>query len=232
MTSVTHADLDFLNTPQHFRCPGAWINFFFFHWDCLQKTKPKQKKCIVFLLPPPHAGFTLALSPVVPSQAPNVVLGWPPRALCLLMMSMIASTLCHPPPCEKQRAKQTAGRNKTTGSPQQMVTICKIKNKNHGRGDKTHNLKGCFLVAYFEIRYLLFNGRGERGVGVQRWRPRVCCSLFNSLLSQALDLQCLRMKTQGRHMKETIIYQILDQNNFKLAFCYSLSIDLSVIGSF
>lgn len=33
-------------------------------------------------------------------------------------------------------------------------------------------------------------------------------------------------------MRETLIYQALAQNSFKLVFCYSLSIDLSVIGSF
>lgn len=171
-----------------------------------------------FLLPPHHAGFTLALAPEVVSQAPGLLLGWPLCAPCLLMMSMIASTLCHPPPREKQRGKQTAGRSKTTRSPQQVLATCKIKNKSHGRGRKNPQLKRVFSSGLFWNQTFANNGRGGRGVEVQRWRPRVCWSLFNSLLSQALDLQCLRMKIQDRHMGGTLIYQVLAQNNFKLVF--------------
>lgn len=187
-----------------------------------------------FLLLSHHAGCALALAPEDPSQVPSVVLGWPPCALCLLMMSMIASTLCHPPPREKQKAKQTEGRSKTTWSPQQVVAMYEIKNKKHRGGDKTAT-KGIFsssLLWNQQNHYFANNGRGGRGVGVQRWRPWFSCSLFNCVLSRALYLQCLRMKTQGRHMRETPIYQVLALNNSKLVFCYFLSIDLAIIGSF
>lgn len=55
--------------------------------------------------------------------------------------------------------------------------------------------------------------------------------LFNCVLSQALagSTQCLRMKTRGGYMGETLIYQVLAQNKFELLFCYFPSISDRVI---
>lgn len=143
----------------------------------------------------------------------------------------------HPLPSSHTRnakGKTNSRKEQTTRSPQQVVAMCRIKKKNHGGGDKNHNLKGDFLVAYFETRHLLLMAEEEGEWEFRDGGLGFTGLLFNSAHRQALSrsIQCLRMKTQGRGMGEALIYQVLVQNNFKLVFCYFPSIYLSVIGSF
>lgn len=90
-------------------------------------------------------------------------------------------------PMRKAKRKTNSRTEQTTRSPQQAVATCRIKKKNHGGGDKNHNLKGDFLVAYFETRHLLLMAEEE-----EEWEFRdrdlgFTGALFDSAHRQALS---------------------------------------------
>lgn len=89
-------------------------------------------------------------------------------------------------PMRKAKGKTNSRKEQTTRSPPQVVATCRIKKKNHGVGDKNHNLKGDFLVAYFETRHLLLMAE-EEGEWEFRDGDLGFSLLFNSALRQALS---------------------------------------------
>lgn len=88
---------------------------------------------------------------------------------------------------QKAKGKTNRRMEQTTRSPQQVVAMCRIKQKNHGGGDKPHNLKGNFLVAYFETRHLLLMAEEEGEWEFRDGDLGFNGLMFSSTLSQSLS---------------------------------------------